>query len=415
MRLMAAMAVLALVLAATACTGRGEGALDLQATAESLLPRLEVLSGLEARKPIRVSLQDRESVREYVERQLAEELSPRELEGIRGLYAALGLIPDTLDLRALLLDLYTEQVVGYYDPDTDALYVVEGASEAELRPVMVHELVHALQDQHVDLDSLVAPERGNDRQTAAQAAIEGHATLVMFAWLLETQSGGEIDARLLPDLSGELELVLAAQNEAFPVFRSAPRIVRETLLFPYVRGASFAQAVWRAAPTQDGAVAYPAPFGDWLPQSTEQVIHARERFFDTRDEPTELAVDTPGGGWEIVYENTLGELETSILLEAHLGEGAGAKAVGWDGDRAVLLRSSAGEQALVWYSVWDDAVAADAFASAYRDILERRPDRAGLVDRIEIEGRPAVRVVDSPASLAPESVPVPPVSIEPSR
>src|SRR5690606_30845345 len=111
----------------------------------------------------------------------------------------------------------------------------------------------------------VAPERGNDRQTAAQAAIEGHATLVMFAWLLETQSGGEIDARLLPDLSGELELVLAAQNEAFPVFRSAPRIIRETLLFPYVRGASFAQAVWRAAPTQDGAVAYPAPFGDWLP------------------------------------------------------------------------------------------------------------------------------------------------------
>ena len=105
-------------------------------------------------------------------------------------YAALGLIPDTLDLRALMMEVYKEQIIGYYDPKAEELYVVEGVPRGEVRPVLAHELVHALQDQYADLEALIAPERGNDRQTAAQAALEGHATLVMFALMLEEQQGG---------------------------------------------------------------------------------------------------------------------------------------------------------------------------------------------------------------------------------
>src|SRR5690606_21489386 len=105
----------------------------------------------------------------YVEAQLTDEMPPEELEGVHATYALLGLIPDTLDLRALLLDLYTEQIVGYYDPETKTLYAVEGVQREALRPVLAHELVHALQDQHANLDSLISRERGNDRQVAAQA------------------------------------------------------------------------------------------------------------------------------------------------------------------------------------------------------------------------------------------------------
>ena len=406
MRLMKALyGVVGLFLAVAfmACNGTPRREPDLQAMADSLLPRLEVLSGLEVREPIQVALQDRQTMRAYVERQLDEELPPGELEGLQALYSAFGLIPDTLDLRSLLLDLYTEQVVGYYDPDTDALYIVEGASVAELGPVMVHELVHAIQDQHAELDSLIAPERGNDRRTAAQAAIEGHATLVMFAWLLENQAGGTFDARRMPDLRQQLGPLLEAQNEAFPVFGSAPRIIQETLLFPYIGGATFVQELWRSAPA--GSVDYPAPFGEWLPQSTEQVLHPRERFFGARDEPTEVIMATSEGGWDVVYASTLGELETSILLEVHLGEHARSLAIGWDGDYAVLLRSPEGEEALVWGSVWDDAAAADAFAEAYREVLERRPERHGIVERREIEGRPVVNVIETPTTVAPETVP----------
>ncbi len=396
--------LLALALTAPACRGQEAAEPGLQAMVDSLLPRLEALSGLEARAPIRVARQDRDAMRAYVEAQLEEELPPAELEGVRAAYVAFGLIPDTLELRRLLLDLYTEQVVGYYDPDAETLYVVEGVPPGELRPVVAHELVHALQDQYADLDSLIARERGNDRQTAAQAAIEGHATLVMFAWLVESQTGGAVDARDLPELTPQLEPLIEAQNEQFPVFRSAPRIIRETLLFPYVHGAAFVQALWREGAGVDGA-GFPAPLGERLPMSTEQVLHPAERFLEARDAPTELALAPADAGWRSLYEGTLGELETSVLLTEHLGRGAAPAAIGWDGDRYVLLESPAGARALVWYTVWDDPAAADAFAAAYRRVLERRAGRHGRVEARTADGRPVVRIVDAPAGVDLDAVP----------
>jgi len=403
-------ALLVLPLLAVACRGQGRAGDEerLRASIDDLLPRIEALSGLEARAPVRMAMRDRAELREYVAARMEEELPPAELEGIEGAYRALGLLPDTLDLHALMLDLLTEQVLGYYDPETETLYLVSGVPRDALEPVLAHELVHALQDQHVDLDSLVARERGNDRQTAAQAAIEGHATLVMVALLAEQQARRPVSPDMLPDLKQELGPALEAENEQFPVFRSAPRILRETLLFPYLEGAAFVQALWRA----DAAGGRPAPLGPLLPQSTEQVMRPRERFIETRDEPTELTLGAADGGgegdWRLVYENTLGALETGILLSEHLGAGAERAAQGWDGDRYRLLEAPGGGRALVWYSVWDDAGAADAFAAAYRRVLEvRAAERHGRVERLEVEGRPVVRVVDAERAVELDAVPVP--------
>src|SRR5690606_1294328 len=152
-----------------------------------------------------------------------------------------------------------------------------------------------------------------------------------------------------------------------------------------------------------------APLGPLLPQSTEQVMQPRERFIEARDEPTELALDAANGAggagdWRLLYENTLGALETEILLTEHLGAGAERAAQGWDGDRYRLLEAPGGGRALAWYSVWDDADAADAFAAAYRRVLERRAGtRHGRVERLEVEGRPVVLVVDAERAVAPES------------
>jgi hypothetical protein len=399
-------------LVAVACRGQGREVAEarLRASVDELLPRIEALSGLEARGPVRLALRDRAELREYVAARIEEEFPPAELEGVEGAYRALGLVPDTLDLRALLLELLTEQVLGYYDPATETLYLVAGVPREALEPVLAHELVHALQDQYVDLDSLIARERGNDRQTAAQAAIEGHATLVMMALVAERQAGQPIDPGMLPDLGRQLRPALEAENEQFPVFRSAPRILRETMLFPYLGGAGFVQSLWRTA----GAGRRPAPLDTLLPQSTEQVLHPDERFIRMRDEPTEIRLGEPAGdagaGWRTLYENTLGELETSILLSEHLGRGAEQAALGWDGDRYRLLEGPRGGRALVWYSVWDGAAAAGRFADAYQLVLERRAERRhGRVERLEVEGRPVVRVVDAERGVPLDSVPVPPL------
>jgi hypothetical protein len=396
-----------------ACQGRGQQTADLDGMAAEMLPRLQVLSGLEARAPIKLAWQSQSRMQDYVRKQLEEELPPEYIEGVRQTYAAFGLIPDTLDLKALLIELYSEQVVGYYDPPTKTLYVVEGAPAGDIRTVLSHELVHALQDQHVDLDSLITRERGNDRQAAAQAAFEGQATLVMFALMLEQQLGRPITPDQLPPLGNQLRPLMESQNSRFPVFQRAPRIIRETLLFPYIGGAAFVQALWNAA-NPDGqspaTARFPAPIDTLFPESTEQVMYPEQRFISVRDLPTDVDLGPGVEGWTVVHEDNLGELETGILLQQHLGAGADVAARGWDGDEYRLLTAPDGRNAIVWYSVWDDAPSADRFAAAYRRILQQRPNRQGRVERVEIDGRPVVLVVDAEADLDPATVPIPAVT-----
>ena len=108
---------------------------------------------------------------------LDEELPPKRLHGLETTYRLFGLLPDTLQLRPLLIDLYTEQVAGFYDPDSATLFGVEGADRTQLSLVLAHEMIHALQGQHLPLDSILDARENNDRLSAAQAILEGQATL----------------------------------------------------------------------------------------------------------------------------------------------------------------------------------------------------------------------------------------------
>jgi hypothetical protein len=376
---------------------------ELVALVAGTLARVERLSGLDRVAPLRMRWQTREGARDYVAARLAEEMPPERLDGVRRTYAALGLLPDTLDLRALLLDLYTEQVLGYYDPRAGALFVIRGVDDDALRPVLIHELVHALQDQHTDIDALVSPERGNDRQTAAHAALEGHAMIVMFAALAELAARRALDPAALPNPAGELGPALAAQNEAFPVFRRAPAVIRETLLFPYIHGADFVHRLWQSMPDADR---YPAPIDTLLPQSTAQVLRPVERFIESRTEPVELRFDLPAD-WRVLRDDTFGQLETAILLGVHLGAAHRAAADGWAGDRHVLVELAGVGDVLYWASVWESDAEADRFADAVRRAASARATRNVLVDRGALAGRPAVLVTDAPAAAAQHAAPLP--------
>ena len=385
--------LLAITMITTSCRGqktRQSNDPALLAAVDSLMPALERISGLKKIKPITMRHQSRADLRKYVEERLNEEMPTSEIEGMRAAYAALGLVADTLNIRQLLLDLYTEQVAGYYDPKTDAFYMVEGTAQELLRPTLAHELVHALQDQHVNLDSLISRKRGNDRQTAAQAAMEGHATLVMFAVLAD--ASGKFEPSMLPDMGEQLGPLMEAQNSEYPVFKRAPRIIRETMLFPYIGGASFVQALWRSQAS--AAEKFPSPLGERLPQSTEQVLHPN-RFLMDRDDPSELRFTQAAPG-KLVYENTLGELEIGILLTEHLGTDDAA--YGWDGDRYRVVEIN-GKNVLMWQTVWDDVNAAQRFAAAYRKIASKRPNRAVQVEMNLVGDAPGVWIVDAPSGF----------------
>lgn len=353
---------------------------ELREAVIEILSDLTERSGLSLTSPVRVDRRSREELERYLRYKLDQELPPEEAALRTAAYHRLGLFPGDLDLRALLLSVYTEQVAGFYDPDSTALFVMDDQPTALLRPVLVHELVHAVQDQAADLDSIMARERGNDRQLAAQAAIEGHATVVMLEYLTEQMQRQPVDFSTLPNFAEQLRPALEGMGAQYPALAGAPRIIRESLVWPYLGGSSFLQALWA------GERARPAPLGESLPQSTEQVLHPERFLGPERDDPTEIRI-VPADGAEVRFSNTLGEVEMGILLDEHLGAGSFEMARGWDGDRFALVDGGGEEDGLVWVSVWDDASSRSGFVQALRPALGALPLPATL-EEVEVEGRP---------------------------
>jgi len=406
--------------------------------ARRLIPEVSRESGLSVVRRLAVARTTRSKLNEYLLGELADELPAERAQAVTAVYARLGLLPDSVDLLGLLRKLYLEQVVGYYDARRDTLYVREGVGEELFRPVLVHEMVHALQDEHEDLDSLVNARRDdNDASSAARAALEGQATFVMLEWQLRRTLGRDVDLTAMPSVASLIGStdVMAAGAGSSPELAGAPPFIQQSLLFPYMAGLAFVQALWKERPGR------PAPLGADMPASTEQVLHPRRFLSSPRDAPTSLSftdsLDRPAGtGWREVHTDDLGEFETRAFLSAFLGDTARAAsaAKGWDGDRYRLLRrcgagaeETACPEALVWASVWDDAPAADSFVVAVKAAEAARYGArtragegttgggAGLappasrldtlagagrileVRRLEVDGRPAVIVVDAPA------------------
>lgn len=383
---------------------------DLEERLEQLLPRVAEISHLPIERVPATRRASASTLEAYLLERMDEEYPGDSLSYLTQAYQAFGLLPDTIDLRGLLVDLMLEQAIGFYDPRREVFFVREQVPSTALDAVLVHELAHALQDQQVDLDSLMRGTGSNDARAAVQAAMEGHATVTMLAYQLEEAMGTPIPLDQLPEIGPEMAGLLADPS-TMPKLAQAPAIVREPLLFSYLGGARYVQRLWRSQSDQ------PPPLGSWLPESTEQLLHT-EKLLEERDSPTPLELAPVKGDWEVVWAHDLGELEIRIYFEQHLGDGELAEraAAGWDADAYALL-SNGDELALVWYTGWDSDADADEFANAYRQVFRARfpggdPDqelvaggRQARVDRLNISGMPVVVVVEAPLGVVIDFVP----------
>jgi hypothetical protein len=382
----AAVIALALLAAAGACRGQSRGAQEDAALArlvDSLRVPVERATGLSFRTPPRSALRSRDQVRSYLLAKLDEELPPGRMRGLETAYRLFGMLPDTLRLRDLLLNLYAEQVAGYYDPDSAMLFGVAGADRAQLRLVLAHEMVHALQGQYLPLDSILKSTVNNDRLTAAQSVLEGQATLVSIEVLTPGQG-----VTATPQFWELYRDQVRAQQSAMPVFARAPLVVREALIFPYLEGAEFMH--WWA----DRGPRDTLPYGPRMPVSTEQILHPDR--YARGDVPVTLTFAADSG---VVYEDVLGESEIRVLLAVLAGSDDVQTVVpiGWGGDR-FRVYDAPGGPALVWYVAWDDQRSADRFLQSAGPAL-RRTGRVGYratLDALSIDGRPATRYVLAP-------------------
>ena len=381
-------ALLAGALALGACRGearqtQAKSEQDLARLVDSLRGPVEQATGLRFTAPPRSAMRSRDQVRDYLIRKLDEELPPARLHGLETTYRLFGLLPDTLQLRPLLIDLYTEQVAGFYDPDSATLFGVEGADRTQLRLVLAHELIHALQGQHLPLDSILDARENNDRLSAAQAILEGQATLAS----LDVLAPGH-DVAQNPQFWEMYREQVRQQQSSMPVFRRAPLVLRETLIFPYLQGAEFMH--WWESQGRDSM-----PYGPRMPVSTEQVLHPDR--YARGDVPVAIAFPPEPG---VVYEDVLGESEVRVILATLAGSDEVQTVVplGWGGDRYRVYEPAQGP-ALVWYVVWDDARSAERFLRAATGLrTTARPGYRAALESLTVGGRPVTRYALAPAA-----------------
>ena len=342
--------------------------------------------GVPFRTVPRSAMRSREQLRRYLVAKLEEPEQERRTQQSETVYHLLGLLPDSIRLKAVLLDVLTEQVAGFYDPDSAMLFGVAGQDESRTLQTLAHEMVHALQGQYVRVDSILDDVRDADRLAASRAVLEGEATVAQIRMMQP-----DIDLAQLGEAWSLLRGQLKDVQATMPAFARAPFVMREELLFPYLSGGEFIRW-WETTPLRDSL-----PYGPRMPASTEQILHP-DRYL-AGDDPVTVLIDSAGGTGEL--DDVLGDLTLRLLTGVLRGspEPPLAAPTGWGGDRYRVVETADGP-GLIWYIVWDNAAVARRFMDATGAALMAR-DRPGYRDTLEsvgLDGRPATRYVIAPAT-----------------
>jgi hypothetical protein len=362
-----------------------ERARDLEkgkAQREEIEKQVTAIRGLPFKQPVEYAVVTRKQIQKVVATKLAEMFSEQEFANISAALARLGLLPQGYPLRQRYIDLLGEQIAAFYDQHQHQLFMFEDASleNAQNRVILAHELTHALQDQHFNLLHLPLEIKDNDdRAVAASALVEGEATIVMSDYMMRNMS-----LRALKDN------VSSAFTQNMDQLQKAPRYLREELVFPYLRGQAFCEALIEHGGYDEISRAFAHP-----PSSTSQILHPQKYLAEPREDPIVIGwPDTACGGQKPDVDNVLGELGIRIqLADAVDGQTAESVAAGWRGDRYLSFHSG---ESLLWKTKWATDTAAAKFFEAELQELEKRyhpaPPHASGMDRYATDAPRALRL-----------------------
>ena len=339
--------------AQTGAARRTQHAAIVSMTAEMLRETSE-LRELSILRSVKSGAQSRGEIERMIVKNLDTETTPAEMHAAEVLLKVFGLAPKEFAYRAFLIKLLTEQVAGYYDPKAQEFYLADWIELEGQKPVMAHELTHALQDQHFNLKRFENwPKGDSDAELAAHALIEGDATLAMTLYMAKNPL---VALAFIRSLGGD---------EATEQFKQAPRALRESLLFPYEQGSVWATQVYKRGGWEMVSRAFTT-----LPQSSEQILHA-EKYF-SYEAPQKIALpdfkSVLGPTWKRLDYDVNGEWGNYLILNEFINDATISKraSAGWGGDRFALYETSKpGEVFIAQLTSWDTANDAKEFFDAY--------------------------------------------------
>ncbi|HEV7683242.1 MAG TPA: hypothetical protein VGO68_14025 [Pyrinomonadaceae bacterium] len=379
-------------------------------------------------RPVPSGAQSRAEIERMLIKNLNDDMTGAEMHATEVSLRKFGLAPRDFEYRPFIIKLLTEQVAGYYDPKARQFYLADWLELEGQKPVMAHELTHALQDQHFNLRRFEKWPKGDaDAELAAHALVEGDATLAMMLYLARNPLAGLAFSRSL------------TTGVATEQYDQAPRAMRESLIFPYMQGSEWARQLYK----RGGWTAVSNAFTR-LPLSSEQILHPEKYFtyerpiqvtlpdvtnllngkersaisnqqsanskpptggttdrgtgtagvppasvtkHSSRSLPGRRPLPTahrplPAVGWHRVDSDVNGEWTYYLILDQFLAAPDESKraTAGWAGDRYALYEGPNGEVFLAQVAVWDTENDAREFFDAYVKRTELRYPGAKRID-----------------------------------
>ena len=349
-------------------------------------------TGLPIKSAVKRQIISRATVESYLQQKFNEDESAKRLQRGEIVLEKFGLLDRDFALKPFLLALLKEQIEAYYDSKTKTVNLLDWVDIEEQKPVLAHELTHALQDQHTDLEkwndqtpSDVSLNSGEDADhlardemdTAREAVAEGQATAVMMDYILKPMGKSLVkDPEIMEFVKQQV-----SSSENSPVLARAPLLLSESLLFPYREGLSFEQDVWM----DNGQAAAFAGALDRPPTSSWEIINPLE--YEKKHIPAVPLLPDIHPLVDKLYKpydiGQVGQLDLRILAEIYGGEEAARDLTpAWDGGlywagqrrsaKTAAEQASTKSIALFYLSVWKNTASAQAFAQLYADELGRK-------------------------------------------
>ena len=333
--------------------------------ADEVLAEMSKLLSMPILHPVKKSLRSREEIRAYLLAQEKKDKDSAKDYADQRTLEMFGLLPKDFPLEQTLNDILTEQIAGLYDPDSQEFFISDWTSPAELRMVMAHELTHALQDQHYHIDTWRdAAKPNDDAELARDAVLEGAAVAAMLDYMLRDQGKGVRD---LPAIDPSL---VVGDTSSSPLFSKAPMVIRDELLFPYLAGMDFTQAVLKAT---SGWPDFGRVFAN-PPQSTQQIMHPDLYLNGVTRAPVTLPDFSTllPADWKKLDENLMGEFGLQEVLKQFLAEPRALDlSPAWAGDRYAIFENQQTKQDLLIFRLRLTSDAdAGRFFDSYSEVLE---------------------------------------------
>jgi hypothetical protein len=342
-------------------------------------------SGLSIKHGVKRRLTNQDEVMAYLEKSMRDDKSAQRVQRSELVLKKFGLLPHDFNLGSFLVALLREQIAGYYDPKTKTMNLLDWVPVEQQRPVMAHELTHALQDQSFNLEKWMkagdididkkkditpADIVADETDEVKEAVVEGQAETVMLDYVLAPSGKSVADA---PEVVAALDADMIKGSPDSVEYQSAPIFLKESLTFPYRYGVKFVAAVLQEGGKQK---AFTGVFSN-PPSITRQIMEPQTYLSG------EVIPPMPLPDFKQDFKNydrfdlgSMGEFDVSMLIDQYASvEKSQALYPSWRGGYYYSVLPKGNPSAplgFVYVSRWADTEKAEEFGAIYAGALKQR-------------------------------------------